>query len=108
MNKKQKAQIEWLRKNIIIYDSNHQDGYEYKRFDVYEQNGYVFIISTVGLVNDKGTYASIFCRTHRHIMVGLHGGMKLLNTGRYSKKEEKIIEAKTKATGKSVAFALTI
>ena len=107
MNAKQKARVEWLRQEIIKYDGNHTTGYEYKRFEVVEENGYVFVVSEVGLKNDEGTYACILCRERRHIAIGKRGGMKLLNTGRYSKSEKDIVPAKTKATGKSVVWALT-
>lgn len=112
MNKAQKKAIEWVRQEIekleITRMSRYGSEYEFKRFEITEQDGYVFVISETGLVGDEGTMASIFARTKRHIMVGKRGRLRLLNAGKYLSGQKKIVDAKTPVRGKHVAYALTI
>lgn len=108
MTHKQEQAIKWLREEIFVNDSNHHDGYEYKQFDVTELDwgNKIQVISDVGLVGDENTLACIFARTRRHILIGPRGGLVLLNTARYSKRQNRMVPA-AHATGQRVAWALT-
>jgi hypothetical protein len=56
-------------------------GTDVKQLEIarYGDDSYVFITITTGLPNDEGTYASVFARDYRHVMVGAKGGITLLN-----------------------------
>ena len=73
-----------LKKDIIRYDfhdSHEKDftlegsRYEFKTFEVRDDNGVVSVYSIVGLKNDEGTMAACVCRTYRHIFIGKLGGV---------------------------------
>lgn len=107
MTPKQERAIEQLKVDIFANDSNHHDGYEFKKFDVEELDwgNMVSLITEVGLVNDAGTLASIFARTRRHILIGPRGGLTLLNSGKFVR--GKIVPAKTETRGQKVTWGLT-
>jgi len=39
----------------------------------------VFLVIEIGGRDDEGTMAAVFCRDHRHIVIGKRGGCELLN-----------------------------
>ena len=90
MTKKQEKMVEFLRKNILEWDSyGHPETREVKVFKVSEIEGtnLVAVYSVVGLKDDEGTVASILCRTYRHMFIGKNGGIftRIYNskTGKY-------------------------
>jgi len=89
MTEKQARVVKMLRRRVIQMDG-HGDKYEYKRFEITESHGLVSVVSTVGLIGDEGTAASILCRTHRHILVGKRGGLTLVNAARFVKKDGRL------------------
>jgi len=114
MTPKQQKAVEWICKEVIKNDG-YGERYEYKRFEVVEYTDYpysedspmVYVVTDVGLVGDEGTMAEVFARVHRHIRVGPRGGLKLMNPGRYSKGQGKIVERKTPITGREVVWRMT-
>jgi hypothetical protein len=54
---------------------------ELKKFEVshFPDCPLTFVIVEVGMPNDEGTMASVYCRDYRHIVIGRHGGLKLMN-----------------------------
>lgn len=98
MTKHQERAVEWLRTEILKRDGLASDRYEYKQFDVTDNaaSGLVFVIAEVGLKNDENTMAGLLCRTHRHIVIGKRGALKLLNA-----------KTKAHARGSSVVWAAT-
>lgn len=84
MTSKQEKMVNTLKKDIIRYDfhdSHKKDftlegsRYEFKTFEVKDDNGIVSVYSVVGLKNDEGTMAAYTCRTYRQIFIGKCGGV---------------------------------
>lgn len=82
MNDRQAAVVKRLQKAVLHHDGLGESfggEYEYKRFEVSESEGLVFVNSEVGRVDDEATLAAILCRKHRHFAIGPRGGVELLN-----------------------------
>lgn len=87
MNAKQQRIIEQLEAAILRDQRvgqeipNSPNRYEVKLREVTESDDgkYAFLLVETGLVGDEGTYASIFARSRRLIMVTPCGGIRLLN-----------------------------
>ena len=84
MTSKQEKMVNQIKKDIIRYDfhdSSKKDftlensKYEFKTFEVKDNDGIVSVYSVVGLKNDEGTMAACVCRTYRHIFIGKRGGV---------------------------------
>lgn len=84
MTSKQEKMVNTLKKDIIRYDfhDSHKkgftvenSGYEFKTFEVEDNDGIVSVYSVVGLKNDDGTMAACTCRTYRQIFIGKMGGV---------------------------------
>ena len=103
MNKIQERVIENLRKDILLNDGlgvRYIDEYEYKMFEIDDTAsdfGTVFLFTKVGSKIDEGTWASIICRTTRHIAIGKRGGITVLNPRSY--RNGKMRPIKTKPHG---------
>ena len=76
--------IRSLKKDIFEHDGfNNPDKYEFKEWEVkitkatYIENMYhVFVSSIVGMKDDDGTSAALFCRRRRLFHIGPKGGVK--------------------------------
>lgn len=55
---------------------------EVKQEETKHLGGRTYYVLEVGMVADDGTYAAIFCRDYRHLVVGPRGGVTLLNAKR--------------------------
>lgn len=105
MNIAQRNVLVNLKRDILAHD-RHGENYEYKRWDINDNQTHVYLIATVGMKKDEGTMAEVFARTTRHICIGPNGGTKLLNTGKY--RNSKIHRVKTHAEGYNhVLYSLT-
>ena len=85
MTSKQEKMVNTLKKDIIRYDfhDSHKKGftvenseYEFKTFEVKDNDGIVSVYSVVGLKNDEGTMAACTCRTYRQIFISKRGGVR--------------------------------
>ena len=85
-----------LTKRHITSSSNEM---EFKEFS-WEMwpNGSIMVRSVIGMVEDEGTLASIFCRDIRSIEIGRRGGLTLINAGIYIESEKTIVRG-TKRSG---------
>lgn len=112
MNRKQEQIIERLKTAILLHDGlgqTHVDRYEYKKFEVEEKYNLVFLLTEVGSKTDEGTWASLLCRTRRHILVGKKGGVRLLNAVSYHHgKKHSVHSKKTPQGWFQVIHSLTI
>ncbi len=90
MSPAQEKMVAFARKQIFENDSNgYPETHEYKRFEVeLLEWGAVSILTEIGSMTDEGTWASIFCRTRRHIFIGRRGGLTLCNPARFVKDAE--------------------
>lgn len=94
MTDKQKRTIEYLEKNIIVWDSYGRiENHEYKEFKIDETSSEYFISvsSTVGMKGDEGTQAECFCRSYRHIMIGKNGGVVAYGKKHEGGKDRKLV-----------------
>ena len=95
---KQEQVLNSLKRDILEHDGMGSNEYEYKGWEVTEAYGNrVFLSSTVGMVNDKGTMAEIFCRPHRLIVIGPNGGTTLLNPATYDLKKQKMVSIRKRS-----------
>ena len=85
MTSKQEKMVNQIKKDIIRYDfhDSHKKGftvenseYEFKTFEVKDNDGIVSVYSVVGLKNDEGTMAACTCRTYRQIFISKRGGVR--------------------------------
>lgn len=107
MTTKQRQQVEWLKRAILWNDGlrEYQSEHQYKRFDVEESGGNVYVTTEVGRIGDEGTFAEVWARTNRIVRIGTRGGMQLVNTAK--RVGGKTRPARTLARGRSVAYART-
>lgn len=56
--------------------------YEIKQYEVKEYDCFVSVALEVGMKDDKGTWASIFCRDRVHLFIGKRGGISYPVCGR--------------------------
>lgn len=85
LNSKQQAAADRIRERILDARYGHtKDSYEIKRFEIHQRADLqmAFLVVETGLKNDEGTAASILCRDYRHILLGVKGGVELLNPKR--------------------------
>ena len=79
MTKQQEIAVNKIRADIekeFFYD---KDTYEVKKWEVEECKYFVSVAFEVGIKNDEGTLASIFCRDRGHLFVGKRGGLSYYN-----------------------------
>jgi len=107
MNAAQKRKLEWLKKEILLHDGNHREGYEYKRWEVSDEGPFVALLSEVGMVGDEETMASVLCRTRRHIFIGPRGGLKLVNAARYDTRRKRFVYS-APVCGRKVVYWTTL
>lgn len=77
----QESKLTAIRKYHLEDKSyGNKAGYEYKQWGwSFTSRGKVLLFSTVGMVNDEGSAASIFCRDQRVIIIGKGGALTLIN-----------------------------
>lgn len=77
--RKQVDMIHYLAERIMDHDRLNTNNYEFKEFKLtYGFGRHLFLIATVGRKDDEGTMAAILCRNHRHLIIGVKGGIKSL------------------------------
>ena len=74
MTKSQERTLERV-KNAIPKNFFHTDNYEIKDFRVEEFEHFVSVYASIGLKDDEGTMAAIYCRETIHIFIGKRGGI---------------------------------
>jgi len=85
--KAQLARIEWLREAILHHAIRYgtaEEDVEYKAWEVRDSDTGrdVFVYAEVGRAANETSYEMIHCRTRRHIVIGVNGGMRLLNAAK--------------------------
>lgn len=89
MTREQERTVELIRKEAqkqFFYG----DKYEFKEFDVEENEYFVSVVAEVGLIGDEGTFAAVFCRDRVHLFVGKRGGVTYpVNSPKWRKKSLK-------------------
>jgi hypothetical protein len=90
VTKAQRRVLYQLARDILLRDGlgeAHVAGYEFKRFALsWGWGGRLFLVTEVGSKTDEHTMAAVFCRNHRHIVLGPRGGLTDLHAARYSKR----------------------
>ncbi len=71
MTKQQEARVERLRKEA----ENQFNHTEIKRFEVRDYDHFVSVYVVIGMPDDDGTLAAVFCRDAAHVFVGKRGGV---------------------------------
>jgi len=94
MTPSQKKAVEWFKREFFDYNSHvTKEDYEYKEWEVQDHDyGMVSIVAEVGMKNDEGTMAAVFCRARKHVFIGKKGGFswydnnahKRVNARKYS------------------------
>jgi hypothetical protein len=111
MTEAQKREIEWLRTEILKHDGHRNERAEYKRFEVRVDDvcgkPFVTVMTTVGNKNDEGTMAEVYARTSRVIKVGVRGGLRLLNPGKFNKKTGRVDYSNARIHGRRVVYWTT-
>lgn len=79
MTNAQKRAVERIRRDHIRQAAGYGEDAEYKKFRVEDCGAFVSVVSEVGGKNDEGTLAACICRDHRHIFIGRHGALTLVN-----------------------------
>ena len=51
------------------------DRYEFKKWEVEDCGSFISVVLEVGMKEDEGTLAAIFCRDHAQLFVGKNGGI---------------------------------
>lgn len=97
---KQQAALDWLRRELLHHHGLGRIGraheYEYKRWDVRPVGHKLSLVAEIGRIGDEGTYAQLLARDRRHILIGVRGGLQLLNA-----------KNKARARGRRVVWELT-
>ena len=93
MTRQQEIMVKKIKHYIEKHDLfNNDPKYEFKKFTVEETDyGTVIVYSVTGLKDDEGTMATVFCRTRRHIFIGVRGGLR---SQRWDTKKKKSINLK--------------
>ena len=108
----QRLRIQQLERDILMHDGMGKDyvhNYEYKKFEVVEDHGNLFLVSVVGRKRDEGTWNELFNRTMRHILIGRKGGLRLLNAKDHRRKGKASSYARRGPTGYSaVLYSVTV
>jgi len=78
MKAKQAQTLEALKKRIMERNACWGST-EVKKLEVSDEGDLVFLVMVVGAPGDEGTFAAIFARDYRHIMIKRGGGCQLLN-----------------------------
>ena len=97
-------------KNIYNYKKGQFSRLIFKEIEIsrFDSHKDIFYLCT-NIINKgtEGTLAEHFCRDYRHIRVGKNGGLKLLNSAKYSDSKKEKILSKTQYTGEKVFFGFT-
>lgn len=77
MTKKQAEMVNYLKENILLWDSlGTPNEYEYKRFEVdSDPTNFITVYSIVGRIGDEETMSALLCRNIRQIFIGKNGGL---------------------------------
>ena len=65
------ARIKRMAEQTLCYSED----YEFKEWEVKENEYFVSVLLETGLKNDEGTWASIIARDRAHLFVGKRGGI---------------------------------
>lgn len=76
MTKAQEIAIERIRKAAEnMHGKKYADEYEFKKWEIIENEYFVSLVLEVGRKNDEGTMAAVLCRDHIHLFIGKRGGI---------------------------------
>lgn len=113
---KRRRRIEQLVRGIFRQDSSSSfegpdadDGkYHFKTLELHHSrtDALLFLLTTVGRVNDEGTWAAIMCRQRRHVCLTRRGGVSLLNRARYVKNKDGSLRKVRAAEGRGLWSAI--
>lgn len=113
----QRRALRWIHSGIARHQGGAHDKPEFKEFKVSVRQTQIFpdsklrtsvvVWSVFGGADDEGTWGSILCRDRRHIVIGVRGGARLLNPGRFDKRLGRIVPSRAKVRGGRVTWALT-
>ena len=81
MTKAQERAIERIKRQAKR-DLFFGEEYEFKIFEVTENEYFVSVVLEVGMIGDEGTLAALICRDHCHLFVGKRGGIRYPYHGR--------------------------
>lgn len=59
-----------------LHSSRYADKYEIKTFEVEDCKYFVSLVVEVGMKDDEGTLAEVFCRDRAHLFIGPRGGIR--------------------------------
>ena len=68
------ARIRKMAENTLFFGTN-KDDYEFKEWEVSENEYFVNVVLEVGRKGDEGTMAAIFARDRAQLFVGKRGGI---------------------------------
>ncbi len=75
MTKAQEKAVEKLRKMGKELFWGDESDYEYKRFEINENEYFVSLVMEVGRKGDEGTLGAIYARDRCHLFIGKRGGI---------------------------------
>jgi len=76
MTKAQENTIEKLRKEAEHCFFFDPEKYEFKRFEISENEYFVNLYFETGLIGDEGTMAALICRDRVQLFIGKRGGVR--------------------------------
>ena len=74
MTKEQKRTVNRIRRDAE-YHFFYSEDYEFKKWEVTENEYFVSVVFVVGMKGDEGTLASIICRDRAQLFIGKRGGV---------------------------------
>ena len=75
LTKAQEKAISNIKKLAEKVHERHADKYEIKRFDVDTNEYFADVVVEIGMKDDEGTMAEVFCRECAQLFVGPRGGI---------------------------------
>ena len=75
ITKAQEKAIAGIKKLAEKLHSYHADKYEIKQFEITDCEYFVSVVVEVGMKDDEGTLAEVFCRDRAHLFIGKRGGI---------------------------------
>lgn len=95
ITKQQAKAIEKIKRLAeTLFGERHADKYEIKQFDIDENEYFVAVVVEVGMKDDEGTMAEIYCRDRAQLFIGPRGGItypvnKQMKNGSYKHYEKR-------------------
>ena len=73
MTKAQERKVNMIRRDA---ETCFKD-MEIKKFEVTDCEYFVAVVAEIGMPEDEGTLAAVFCRYHAQVFIGKRGGMRV-------------------------------